>query len=150
MKIQDVMTRQVATAHPDHTLSEAARLMRQRDCGFLPITNGATGGLDGVITDRDICMAALGHDLPLTRIRIGEAMTHAVRACGEHADVSVAHALMREHHVRRLPVTNAEGRLVGVVSLDDLARLSRRKLLGQARAEVAETLGVVGRSYLRE
>ena len=114
MKIHDLMTPHVETAHPDTPLSEAAQRMKDREIGFLPILNPATGKIDGVLTDRDICMAALERNAPLSALHVREAMNHQVRSCREDTDVTKAHALMRTHHVRRLPVTNTSGSLVGV------------------------------------
>jgi len=148
MNIHDVMTLKVETSHPEALLAEAARQMKNREIGFLPITNNTTGALDGVLTDRDICMAALDTKKPLTEILVRDAMTRSVRACAEDVDLPTAHALMREHHIRRLPVTDASGRLVGVLSLDDLARVASGKRFSHARVDVAETLGAVGRSHL--
>ena len=149
MKIQDVMTLKVETSHPETPLAEAAQRMKNREIGFLPITNSTTGALDGVLTDRDICMAALEKQKPLTEILVRDAMTRSVRECAEDMDLQTVHALMRENHIRRLPVTNASGQLVGVISLDDLARAASGKRLGHARVDVAETLGAVGRSHLK-
>ena len=148
MKIHELMIPEVETSFAEARLSDAAERMKTREIGFLPITNPTTGALDGVLTDRDILMAALKHKKPLTEIRVGDAMTRSVRVCPQESDVSTAHALMREHHVRRLPVTDVGGRLVGVVSLDDLARAASGKRLSHARVDVAETLGAVGRSHL--
>jgi len=147
VKIHELMVSKVETIRPEAPLAEAARMMKQREIGFLPITNPTTGALDGVLTDRDICMAALAQQKPLTEIHVRDAMTQSVRTCSHDTDLSTAHAIMREHKVRRLPVTDGGGKLVGVLSLDDLARAASGKRLSHARADVAETLGVVGRSH---
>jgi CBS domain-containing protein len=148
MKVRDLMISHVETSHPESPLSEAARQMRDHRIGFLPITNRATGGLDGVLTDRDICMAAATKNVPLSELHVREAMTSMVRSCDVEESLDTAHALMRKHHIRRLPITNSGGRLVGVLALDDLAKEASRSPLSHQRQDVATTLRAVGHSHL--
>jgi CBS domain-containing protein len=93
------------------------------NCGFLPVLRDETNRLlIGVITDRDIAMAAYTQSKTLWAVPVSVAMARAVRVCHPSDDVSVAAALMRLKQIHRLPVIDNEGRLVGVVSLSDIAR----------------------------
>ena len=119
MKISDVMTREVRTVRPDQPVSEAASFMLNEDAGSMPVTEGDR--LVGMITDRDIAVrgVAKGHG-PDTPVR--ELMTSGVICAREDDDVSEIARKMSEEQIRRLPVTDDQGRLCGIVSLGDLAR----------------------------
>jgi len=119
MKISDVMTREVRTVRPDQPVSEAASFMLNEDAGSMPVTEGDR--LVGMITDRDIAGrgVAKGHG-PDTPVR--ELMTSGVICAREDDDVSDIARKMSEEQIRRLPVTDEQGRLCGIVSLGDLAR----------------------------
>jgi CBS domain-containing protein len=141
--VRDVMTRAVATCTPDAPLAQAAGIMWGRDCGFVPVTDVETGALLGVVTDRDACMAAYIQGHALADIPVHTAMTRDVATVREDEPLWHAHALMRERQVRRLPVVDEARRVVGVVSLNDVAlhAVSRE---GE-RVDVATTLGEVCR-----
>jgi CBS domain-containing protein len=141
-KVRDVMTRDVATCAPDASLAEAARVMWVRDCGFVPVTEGATGPLCGVVTDRDACMAAYTQGKALSDISVRTAMATDVATVREDESLARAHALMRDRRVRRLPVVDSDRRVVGVLSLNDVARHAARE---NERADLAQTLGEVCR-----
>jgi len=119
VKISDVMTREVRTVRPDQPVSEAASFMLNEDAGSMPVTEGDR--LVGMITDRDIAVrgVAKGHG-PDTPVR--ELMTSGVICAREDDDVSDIARKMSEEQIRRLPVTDEQGRLCGIVSLGDLAR----------------------------
>ena len=146
MKIRQLMNRDAATVATSGSCSEAARIMRDRNIGFLVVTDLASGRVAGVVTDRDICMAGLSQYRPLGEIPIIAALSRNVHSCHEDDDVIRAHAIMREHRVRRLPVLDAAGALVGVVSLSDLARAAAGAQPGAAPAEIARTLTAVAAS----
>jgi CBS domain-containing protein len=105
---------------PGDGLDRAAQAMWGADCGALPVV-AADGSVVGMITDRDACMAAFTRGLPLSAMTVESAMSRTVHACGPDDSLGHAVRLMAEHQVRRLPVLE-EGRLVGVLSLADLAR----------------------------
>jgi CBS domain-containing protein len=128
--VKSIMTDVPATCSPEDTLNAAAQRMWDLDCGAVPVLE--EGELSGIITDRDICMAAYTRGLPLTAIRIGEIMAKHVRACAPEDSLERAAALMADAQVRRLPVVDAERRLLGIVSLADIARSAT--LLGQREA----------------
>ena len=121
MRIQELMSSPVATCHPGDPAHTAAQLMWDNDCGVIPVVDDA-GKLVGVITDRDICMAAYTQGNPLRAIRVDNAMAKQVFSLHPEDDVSEAEKLMSDKQVRRIPVVDAEGKPVGVLSLNDLAR----------------------------
>jgi CBS domain-containing protein len=117
MQVLEAMTPDVVSVSPDTTLTEAAWIMKDFDVGLLPVQDGQL--LLGAITDRDICMrAAEGRDPRTTQVR--DVITPEVLCCLESDDVGRAAQLMRNARLRRLLVADAEGHLVGVVSLQDL------------------------------
>ncbi|KRQ99120.1 CBS domain-containing protein [Bradyrhizobium valentinum] len=127
MKIREVMTRDTKLATPDDTLRHAAKLMKECDCGILPVAEDDR--LVGMITDRDIAVRCVAEGKgPNAKVR--EAMTEEVKYCFEDEIVSHVCENMSEIQVRRLPVLDRNKRLVGIVSLGDLAS----KAPGTARA----------------
>lgn len=121
MNIREVMTRDAKLASPNDTLQDAAKLMKACDCGVLPVADGDR--LVGMITDRDIAVRCIAEGKgPNTKVR--DAMTEDVKYCFEDEDVSHVCANMSEIQVRRLPVMDRNKRLVGIVSLSDLAHQS--------------------------
>jgi CBS domain-containing protein len=120
MQLKDIMTPKPECIRPDDTLQNAAARMRDLDVGPLPVC-GDDDRLAGMITDRDIVVRAVaeGKDPRTTRVR--EAMTEEFIYCFEDQDVQEAARGMQEHQVRRLLVMNRDKRLVGIVSLGDLA-----------------------------
>jgi len=148
MLIENVMTKAVWTCTPDDTLSEAARIMWERDCGCVPVVeDGASHRLVGMITDRDVCMSAFFNGQPFEALHVNDAMTRALRTCSPNDSIHDAEEIMRSARVRRLPVVDEAGQLLGLVSLADIAREAGRERItaGGRRMdvgleEVAETL----------
>ena len=130
MRIDRLMTSRVTTCSPQDSLEHAASLMWNSDCGFLPVTRG-DGWIDGVITDRDICMAALFQGRSLHDLRVEDAMARKVLTCKAGDTVEHAQRQMQNAQVRRLPVLDNDGALVGVVSMADIVRESARLQYGQ-------------------
>jgi CBS domain-containing protein len=118
MRVSEAMTRDVRVCHPRQSICDAARLMAELDCGVLPVGEGDR--LVGMITDRDIAIRAVAqHKSPDTPVR--EAMSTEVKYCFEDQHVEQVARNMSDLRVRRLPVLNREKRLVGILSLGDLA-----------------------------
>jgi CBS domain-containing protein len=126
MIVSQVMSRSVETCRPADSLSVAAQKMWDRDVGCLPVVDDG-GHLVGAVTDRDVCMAAFTQGRSLDALRVETAMTHGAYTCAPGDGVDIAVAVMRARQVRRLPVIDA-GRLVGLVSLGDLALESAQEL----------------------
>jgi CBS domain-containing protein len=138
LRVRDRMRRDVATCTPRDALDVPARIMWERDCGCVPVVaDDGSGVVVGMITDRDVCMAAHLKGARLADLRVASAMSSRVHACRPDDTVAEAEALMRSNQIRRLPVVDAEFRLCGILSLADLAE-------GGA-AEVARTLEAICR-----
>ncbi len=125
MKVRECMSHDVVVANPRQTIAEAARMMSDCDAGVLPV--GEDDRLVGMITDRDIVIRAVAKNLgPTTAIR--DAMSSdQVLYCFDDDDVGDVAENLAEQQVRRLPVLNREKRLVGIISLGDIAKSTERK-----------------------
>jgi CBS domain-containing protein len=142
MLIKDIMTADVATCSPDTDLASIVKLMWDRDCGFIPVVDG-TGHVAGVLTDRDICIAAATRGVAPHRISAGQAMHPTpVRAASPDDSIDAALAAMRDSQVHRLPVLTDDGRLVGVVSMNDLV-LRSGEPGGPAPRDVVASLAAI-------
>src|SRR5262245_29316881 len=119
MRVSEMMTRGVECIGPDATLQEAAAKMKSLDVGTLPVCDNDR--LVGMVTDRDITVRATAEGDPPTEIRVRDIMTPEVIYCFEDAQVTDAAQLMEQKQVRRLVVLNSDKRMVGIVSLGDLA-----------------------------
>lgn len=118
MKVSDLMTPDPITCTPNTNAAEAARLMLDGDCGFLPVTDN--GKITGVVTDRDLFIAlATRNRLPST-LSVGEVMRAPVFTCSPDDDAGEVLAVMKKHEVRRVPVEGFGGAVLGVVSMNDL------------------------------
>ncbi len=136
MKIREAMTQDVRLARPDQTIREAANLMAELDIGALPVEENDR--LVGMITDRDIAVRAVAQGKgPETQVR--DAMTKDIKYCYEDQEIEEVTQNMGDLRVRRLPVLNRDKRLVGILSLGDLA------LDEEAQDEAGEALGGISR-----
>ena len=145
MKARNLMTRDVATCRPEDAMTVAARIMWEHDCGIVPVVDGE-GRVIGVVTDRDLCMASYTRSEPLSRMCVRDAMAKEVFLCSDEAEEGAVHDTMREHQVRRLPVVDGEGRLQGVISLNDLVLQAAAKGAPERRwRDVAKTLTEISR-----
>ncbi len=137
MQVKDVMTREVEVINPNDTIEDAAAKMRALDVGPLPVCDGDQ--LKGMVTDRDITVRATAVGKDPAKTPVTEVMTPDVLYVFEDQDVKEAAKMMEEHQIRRLVVLNRDKRLVGIVSLGDLAvDTSDEKLSGRVLEEVSE------------
>ena len=138
MKVQDVMTAEVRTCRPDTNLSAAAMQMWNGDCGALPVL--ADGGeVVGMITDRDICIAAATKHRDPEKIRVDEVISGKAYSCSPDAEIHEALEIMQENRVRRLPVINSDdGRLAGILSMNDVALKAQANGTGELSAQDVE------------
>jgi CBS domain-containing protein len=148
MKIEDLMTRSVGTCRPADTLSAAAQLMWDWDCGCVPVlSDDDSKRVVGILTDRDICMATYLRGASPEAVRVGDAMSKTVRSIAASETAADAAAVMRDARVRRLPVVDEKQRLVGLISLADLARVAARqhgsKQPDVGEDEIGETLEAI-------
>ena len=139
MKIRDVMTRTAQLTSPDDTLRHAAQMMKECDCGVLPVADGDR--LVGMITDRDIAVRGIADGKgPDTKVR--DVMTDEVMYCFDDDGIQQVCQNMAEIQVRRLPVVSRDKRLVGIVSLGDLAiETGDERLAGRTLEAVSEPSG---------
>jgi CBS domain-containing protein len=139
MRVVELMTKPVTVCAERDNLAQAARLMWERDCGFVAVVDAA-GALVGTLTDRDICMAAYTQGKRLEEISVGAVAPRGVHHVGESDPLEAAETLMGAHRVRRVPVVDAAGRPVGIVSLSDLARHSIDRAGGRMNGAGADSL----------
>ena len=121
MNIGALMTRDPGTCGPDDPLCTAAQIMWDKNCGCVPIVDAERHPI-AMITDRDICMAAYTQGRPLWSIPVSSAASRIVVFVRESDTIESAEGLMQAYRIRRLPVVDTDGRLVGIISLNDLAR----------------------------
>ena len=119
MLVREVMTRDAQVVGPEDTIQEAADKMKDFDVGPLPVCEGDR--LLGLVTDRDIAVRATAEGFDPWTTKVREVMTPGVIFCFEDQDVAEAARLMKDKQVRRLVVLNRDKRLVGIVTLGDLA-----------------------------
>jgi CBS domain-containing protein len=120
VKIEDLMTRDVRDCSADDSLATAAQIMWENDCGAVPVTD-ADGRVVGIITDRDLAMAAHLQGVALRASRVSSAMARDVKCCTPRDTPATVQAIMQQHRIRRVPVVDEHRRLLGIVTLGDLA-----------------------------
>jgi CBS domain-containing protein len=128
MKVRDVMAKKASFCGPESTLEEASILMHKNNCGFLPVV-GDGGNVVGVITDRDMCIALGTRNRKPSDVRVWDVIPHKLFTCMEGDDVHCALKTLRSARIRRLPVVDRDGTLVGVLSIDDIVVKAREHLL---------------------
>jgi len=136
MQLKDVMTRDVEVIAPDATLTEAAQKMKALNVGPLPVCDGER--LLGMLTDRDITVRATAAGQSPREVRVRDVMTRDVVYGFEDQDVGDAVRLMEQRQIRRLVVLNRDQKLVGIVSLGDLAVEANQQLAGEVLEKVSE------------
>jgi CBS domain-containing protein len=137
MKVKELMTKDVKACTEATDLATVAKMMWDADCGIVPVVDDNRRVI-GVITDRDICIAAATRSLNPASIRVGEAMAKDVATCAEDADPRSVLETLKERRIRRLPVVNRQDRLVGILSVNDLV----------TRADCRQGTAVPGEEFL--
>lgn len=141
MKVSELMTSSPATVCPEHSLRDAALMMKQHDCGCLPVQDAKNGKLVGVITDRDIVVRAVadgGSDK-----KVSEVMSKQVHTCRPEDDIDLVERVMAEHQVRRVPVVDGNGKAVGIVAQADIARAANGNSNGNGSVSQGDVARVV-------
>jgi CBS domain-containing protein len=128
MKVSEVMTRGVELVDPEATVQQAATVMAEHDIGAVPV--GSEESLQGILTDRDIILRVVVEGDDPSKVRVREAMSPNLVTCREDDSLETVFQQMSERQVRRLPVLDEQGRVLGIVTMSDLAR-------GQAEPEKA-------------
>ena len=121
MQVQALMSHPVVTCHVRDSANAAAKIMWEHDCGVVPVIDDS-GRLIGVVTDRDICLAAYFQGAPLTAIRLDSMMSRELCTCGPDDDVMDAEQMMSTRQLRRIVVVDERHAPVGMLSIGDVAR----------------------------
>jgi len=142
MKIQDIMTKNPSCVTPDATVREAAQVMSREDVGIVPVVQGKSDNrLVGVVTDRDIAIRCVAEGKDGT-CRVSDVMSvDNLATCGESDDVDSLMQAMRTEKVRRIPIVDERGSLVGIVSQADVVRKASD---GQAAERTVERISEPG------
>lgn len=147
MRVSELMSTPAVTCREQDTLHLAAGLMLDRDCGAIPVVD-MNDSIIGMITDRDICMAAHATGRSLREIAVAEITSGNVFSVDASDTVGRAAEVMREHQVRRLPVVDIQDRIVGVISLIDIARAGQdeagQDIKSVTSAVLLRTLAAIG------
>jgi len=148
MKVSELMTKEVKVCHQHDSLNRAAQIMWENDCGSVPVVDPEMKVV-GMLTDRDICMAAYTQGVALVDASVGSAMSCDVCVCDAGDNITSAAERMRDRQIRRLPVVDKTLRLVGILSMSDIACEADRLRNSKSRkrpikdGELIETLGAI-------
>jgi CBS domain-containing protein len=135
MKVRELMTKQPTTVEPDAKLGEVATLMKQEDCGSIPVVEG--GRLVGIVTDRDIVVRGVASGKDPKNQRVSEVMSADPVSIGPDEDVTAAEKVMGDRQIRRLPVVEG-GKLVGIIVTAQIARAGNDESVGETLKEISE------------
>lgn len=138
MSVGEVCKREVVFVSKDNTVVEAAKLMREHHVGALVVTESEEGNPHplGVLTDRDIVVEIIAEDLKIENLLVGDVMSFELATIGEDDGISEAIKMMKGRGVRRIPVLNSAGGLVGIFAVDDMI-----ELLAEELSDIGQLLG---------
>jgi CBS domain-containing protein len=135
MKVKDAMHKGVEWVAPETPLSEIASKMRELDIGAIPV--GENDRLVGMITDRDIACRAVANGKDCSKLKARDVMTKGIVYCSDSEELDDALRIMEQKKIRRLPVINGNKRMVGMLSLGDIAHAASHELSGEVIAAVS-------------
>jgi CBS domain-containing protein len=133
MKCKDIMTKYLKMCRPDATVKDAAEIMEELNCGVVPIVD-ENNKIQGIVTDRDIALYATLHGREHEKTRLKEFMRKNVITCHPEDDIDTAINKMKENKIRRIPVVDDENKVIGLISIGDLAITTHKE------HEIFETL----------
>ena len=147
MHVEELMTSPVATCRPTDTLNRVAQLMWEGDVGAIPVVDHE-GKPIAMVTDRDICIASYTQGQALFHIPVSIAMSRTVATCQKGESLAAAESMMRSQQLRRLPVVDDKGRIIGILSLNDIATRGHKQKHVGGRGElgseaIASTLSAI-------
>jgi CBS domain-containing protein len=142
IRAHELMTRRVATVHPASSVERAARLMAECDCGGLPVV-GDNGVLVGMVTDRDVVVRVVARGREVRNAIVADCMTEHVYACYANESIAECMRQMARHRVRRMPIVDERGRLIGILAQADLARHAVHHPIPEERRTLAQVVGEV-------
>lgn len=135
MKVRDLMHKGVEIMAPDTPLTKLAKKMREKDIGAIPV--GTNGKLIGMVTDRDITVRAVANGKDITQMTAQDVMTKGVVCCRDSDRVRKVLEVMEEKQIRRVPVTDDNDQVIGMVSLGDISKSVSGKAAGEVLQAVA-------------
>ena len=142
MNVGDLMSRPVHTCRSHESLNAAAQMMWEADIGAVAVVDDKNRVV-GMITDRDVCMAAYTQGRPLTEIVLAESMAKHLVACSRSDSIADVLKLMKAHQIRRIPVLDAERHAIGIITLSDLVRWPEPA--SRKEGELVDTLAALSR-----
>ena len=138
MKVREIMTATPVSCSPETSLLEVARKMEHRNCGSLPVVTTAGTGVVGIVTDRDITIRAVAKGRNPLDLTAESCMTAPAVTISDEASVDDCLELMEGKKIRRVPVVDSRGALVGIVAQADIARHESRKEVGELVRDVSQ------------
>ena len=147
MSIQDIMTKEVTVCTADTNAAQAAELMWNHDCGFLPVVEDDTGRLIGIVTDRDLFIALGTRGLRAADLGVRDVMQTEVLTCSSESRLRTALNVIATYQLHRLPVVNEEKALTGILSLHDIILYSKHRENGTGVSydDIVRALMLIGR-----
>jgi CBS domain-containing protein len=151
MLARDLMKKDLEVCTLDDTAAKAAEIMARRDCGFIPVVRSRDDWhLEGVLTDRDVALFLGKADRRSSEVRLSEFCIRKVRTVFDSEDVHKVGALMEDAQIHRVPITDRQGKLLGIIALKDLAeeayKEKRSKQPGVSEKELAEIVESIAMS----
>ena len=145
MKARDIMTSNPRSCHPNDKLCSVINVMKESNVGVVPITNGSgKAHLVGIITDRDVALGMGAAEKACSQLTVESCMNKQVFSVHPDDDISRVEQIMKEHQVRRVPVTDQEGTLQGIISTADIAReVYKEKQEGRSELPEADIANVI-------
>lgn len=144
MLVKEIMSRDVVWCTPSDTAQAAAKMMKDRGVGALPVVSDAVGRkLEGIVTDRDLCCAVVAGAKLAEATRIADVMTRNPVTCTSENTLEDCESLMQKHQVRRIPVIDAQGRCIGMVAQADIALHAPEGVVAKTLAEISKSLRTV-------
>jgi CBS domain-containing protein len=144
MQVHEIMTSDVVACHARDTMDRAVEVMLGKDCGCVPVVDDQERVV-GIITDRDICVASYATGQKLSELFVRGGMAPKVECCAPDDSLDEAERKLRARQLRRLPVVDRDGRLVGILSMADLARAVALGKRSMHPADLCETLAAICR-----
>lgn len=142
MKAKEIMIKTVHSVNVDQNLQDAAQLMWEKDCGWVPVID-ENGKVEATITDRDIAMAAFLNNARLADIPLHKAQSKFLVTCSQSDDITAIEKIMQSHQLRRLPVVDSNAKLVGLISLNDIAIAYKSGKNGIDAKGLSDTLAAI-------
>jgi CBS domain-containing protein len=141
MLVKEIMSRDLVWCTPSDTAQTAAKLMRERRVGALPVvSDGVSKKLEGIVTDRDLCCTIVAGAQLAEAARVGDIMTSDPVTCAPENTIEDCENLMQKHQVRRIPVIDAQGSCIGIIAQADIALHAPAGAVAKTLAEISKTL----------